>query len=505
MTTFAAALGAAIFFQAATAVTGGYESALGDPGMRSPNSRVLLEGWNFCNGAENIGSGQPSPRWADCTDKVCKPDSVCSPYSFVSNNDNQLRTGDIFPNRAFKSYQNPDLYAVEKEKFLASLCQVSDFSNHHPWYFWNSMLKNGNFDMSSGLCPATSKASSLQVHTQLTRPFKKIVNAFPCFGDGCMNQPVVVHEQSTIQRNCSSHGCVDDLKGRFYGTYDLNRSPENVTAGMSFFSVAWEKNISSGSWIFKHRLQVSKNYPWLMLYLRADATSGLSGGYPWDTRGIMTRVPESPNFKVVVTLNVTKGGGPQSLFYLLDIGGCWKNNGQPCDGDVKTDVTRYSEMIINPETTNWCTPSRLDLCPPYHVTSTGTIVYRNDTVNFPYSAYHLYCSPTNAEFPEHPFSVCDPYSNPQPQELVQILPHPEWAVNGYPSRKGEGWIGDARTWTLDAGALSSRLYFYQDPGSFPARRVWPSIDIGTEIYISSSEELAEWTVTDFDVLVPVRL
>jgi hypothetical protein len=67
-----------------------------------------------------------------------------------------------------------------------------------------------------------------------------------------------------------------------------------------------------------------------------------------------SQVPVSPNFKVVVTLNVISGGGPASQFYLIDIGGCWKNNGETCDGDVNTDVTRYVEMIINPQTSAWC-------------------------------------------------------------------------------------------------------------------------------------------------------
>ena len=39
--------------------------------------------------------------------------------------------------------------------------------------------------------------------------------------------------------------------------------------------------------------------------------------------------------------------------------------------------------------------------------------------------------------------------------------YPEWAVHGYPEKKGDGWVGDCRTWGLDVGALSSRLYFYQ--------------------------------------------
>ena len=43
----------------------------------------------------------------------------------------------------------------------------------------------------------------------------------------------------------------------------------------------------------------------------------------------------------------------------------------------------------------------------------------------------------------------------------------------------------------------------QDPGTTPARRLWASVDVGTEIYVSNKDEIAEWTLSDFDVLVPV--
>lgn len=145
----------------------------------------------------------------------------------------------------------------------------------------------------------------------------------------------------------------------------------------------------------------------------------------------------------------------------MDMGSCWKNSGQPCDGDVTTDVTRYSEMIINPETEAWCRPDRRYECPPYHTFKNGTRVSRNDRVNFPYDAYHVYCSPGNAKYAEQPTTYCDPYSNPQPQEIMQVLPHPVWGEYGYPTKKGDGWIGDPRTWELDVGGLSHNLYFYQ--------------------------------------------
>lgn len=175
----------------------------------------------------------------------------------------------------------------------------------------------------------------------------------------------------------------------------------------------------------------------------------------------LIQIPESPNFIVRFSLNVIKGGGPNSQFYLLDIGSCWKNNGEPCDGNVTSDVTRYSEMILNPETPAWCHANNLNLCPPYHTFPNGTRVHRSDTSRFPYEAYHLYCSPGNGEHLEKPNSLCDPFSNPQPQEILQILPHSVWGEYGYPTKQGEGWIGDPRTWELDVGKLSQSLYFYQ--------------------------------------------
>lgn len=65
--------------------------------------------------------------------------------------DNKLRSGDQFPNISFESQSNPDKYAAEKELYLGSLCEVRDSSN--PWQFWMIMLKNGNFDTKSELCP----------------------------------------------------------------------------------------------------------------------------------------------------------------------------------------------------------------------------------------------------------------------------------------------------------------------------------------------------------------
>ncbi|XP_058103634.1 uncharacterized protein LOC131247243 [Magnolia sinica] len=464
-------------------------SALGDPGMRRDGLRVALEGWNFCNEVGEEAPGMGSPRAADCFDVSQSSQHIggdSNKYTLVhkvTELDNKLSVGEPYLGGPPKDLHNVDLYAVDKELYLGSKCQVDDSPN--PWQFWMIMLKNGNLDTKAALCPENGKKVG---------PFSQ--RRFPCFGKGCMNQPLVYHDYTSLQGDNGT-----TLRGRFYGTYELDADLNKGYDDISYYSVTWEKELGKGGWVFHHVMKTSPKYPWLMLYLRADATKGLSGGYRYQTRGMMKTV-KSPNFKVRLTLNVKKGGGPKSQFYLMDMGSCWKNNGQPCDGDVLTDVTRYSEMIINPSVTAWCKPDNLNVCPPYHTLPNGTRIHRTDKANYPYGAYHVYCSPGNAKHAEKPFNFCDPYSNPQAQEIMQILPHPVWGDYGYPTKPGQGWIGDPRTWELDVGRLSQSLYFYQDPGTPPARRRWSSLDVGTEVYVSPEGEVAEWTLSDFDVIVP---
>lgn len=209
----------------------------------------------------------------------------CRANHRVIDLDNELQTGEPFPRGSFETSNDADLYVVEKEKYLAALCEEDSYQK--PWHFWMLMLKNGNYDESSNLCRNFAKAS---------KPLKFLnprtgsqLGAFPCFGPGCMNQPVVFQNLSHVQPGNGSRAL---LSGSVYGTYDVDRAGELPSAGgnISYFSVTWEKNVTSGSWIFSHKLTVSSKYPWLMLYLRADATSGVSGGYPWETRGMMRQV-----------------------------------------------------------------------------------------------------------------------------------------------------------------------------------------------------------------------
>ncbi|XP_052201245.1 uncharacterized protein LOC127807445 isoform X1 [Diospyros lotus] len=477
-----------------------YIPAVGDPGMRRDGLRVAIEAWNQCNEVGEETPNMGSPRAADCFDvyrasphlkdsaggKSC---SLCNsiPYMLVhrvTEEENKLGLGQPFLGAQPEALTDVDLFAAKKELYLGSKCQVEDTPN--PWQFWMIMLKNGNMDSYAARCPKNG---------QKVGPYGPDAR-FPCFGQGCMNQPLIYHEYTTLQGPNRS-----TLEGKFFGSWDLDA---DLSGGMvqnfSYYSVTWRKEVGKGSWVFHHVLRTSTKYPWLMLYLRSDATTGFSAGYHYETRGMLKTIPESPNFKVRFALNVIKGGGPRSQFYLMDIGGCWKNNGSPCDGNVTSDVTRYSEMILNPETPSWCRPDNLGSCPPYHTFPDGSRVHRSDTAKFPYEAYHLYCSPGNGAHLEEPNNLCDPFSNPQPQEILQILPHPAWGDYGYPTEKGEGWIGNPTTWELDVGRLSQSLYFYQDPGTLPARRQWTSVNLGTEIY-KDPDQVAEWTVSDFDIFV----
>ncbi|KAK6132577.1 hypothetical protein DH2020_033679 [Rehmannia glutinosa] len=478
--------------------------------MRRDGLRVAIEAWNQCNEVGQEAPNMGSPRMADCFDITNSTNPKVRLVHRIDEKDNKL--GILNASIEESRTMNANQYASWKEIYLGRKCEVQDHPK--PWQFWMIMLKSGNMDTLAAVCPQNGKK---------TIPFPPDQSGFPCFGPGCMNMPLMYHNYTSRQE----YDGRNILKGGFFGTWDLNSDVKKalIENDTSYYGVIWEKEVGKGSWIFRHILKTSSNYPWLMLYLRSDATTGYSGGYHYQTRGMLkmllqfhlvtfshttntlssntlsSKIPKSPDFTVRFTLDIKQGGGPRSQFYLIDIGSCWKNNGEPCNGNVTTDVTRYSEMIINPTINSWCNPTSLGSCPPYHALPNGTRIHRTDRENFPYGAYHLYCTPGNAEYPEEPYNFCDPYSNPQPQEILQILPHPVWGEYGYPTKKGEGWIGDPRTWELDVGRLSQTLYFYQDPGSPPADRYWSSIDSGTEIYMSENQ-IAEWTVRDFDITVP---
>jgi hypothetical protein len=197
----------------------------------------------------------------------------------VTDADNQLRAGDPFPGSpANATVTDVDHYAAAKELYLGDLCQVAD--DPAPWQFWMVMLKNGNLDTTAGICPENGRPA---------RPFPQ-TSRFPCPGGaGCMNQPLVFHNHTAVD------GTGKWLRGGMFGTYELD-AVDLVSGGgddVSYYSVTWEKEVGSGGWAFHHKLRTSRKYPWLMLYLRSDATRGFSGGYHYDTRGMAKIVSAS--------------------------------------------------------------------------------------------------------------------------------------------------------------------------------------------------------------------
>jgi len=202
----------------------------------------------------------------------------------VTEEQNELGIGKPFPGITEEALKDPDLYAAQKELYLGSLCEVED--TPRPWQFWMIMLKNGNFDTTAGLCPKNGKTVG---------PFKA-PGRFPCFGPGCMNQPTFYHDPTSLSHdNCT-------LSGGLRGSYDLDADISKGTDGISYYEVTWEKQVGEGSWAFKHKLKTSSKYPWLMLYLRADATKGFSGGYHYDTRGMLKIVCVIPIFCFIFAL-----------------------------------------------------------------------------------------------------------------------------------------------------------------------------------------------------------
>lgn len=94
---------------------------------------------------------------------------------------------------------------------------------------------------------------------------------------------------------------------------------------------------------------------------------GIDGGYASDGRGMMLSLPSGSDFVVRLLLNVTYFEPAAAVaFYMPEMAACWKLNGSACNGDVKTDITRYFEFVLSPEPP--CgSPTNYLNCPPYRM------------------------------------------------------------------------------------------------------------------------------------------
>nr|GME09435.1 uncharacterized protein LOC109187820 [Ipomoea batatas]GME13085.1 uncharacterized protein LOC109187820 [Ipomoea batatas] len=276
---------AIVFFNSVISSNQEHFSAIGDPGMRRDGLRIAIEAWNQCNEVGEEAPEMGSPRQADCFDI----DNSTSPISLihrVTEKENKLGISDAFYQGLWTT--TVDQYAAWKELYLGDKCEVKD--EPKPWQFWMIMLKSGNMDTMAALCPKNGRKVFLPTPE----------TGFPCFGKGCMNMPQIYHNYTTIQEG--------KLKGSFYGTWDLDnddikKARTDKNSSYSYYAVTWEKEVEKGSWNFHHYLKTSKKYPWLMLYLRSDATVGFSGGYHYQTRGMLKRVmPYCSLFNTHITL-----------------------------------------------------------------------------------------------------------------------------------------------------------------------------------------------------------
>lgn len=289
-----------------------------------------------------------------------------------------------------------------------------------------------------------------------------------------MNQPAVVHEWSRPGPR--------GFRGAFKGTYGNG----------SFFSVAWAP--TAGGYAYTCSVATAERYPWLMLYFGADAARGLKGGVFYDGRGMLDLSSSAAIVRFRLAVHHVEPRDAMS-FYLLNLGACWKIDGLPCDGDTRTDMTRYALFDLTGP--GLCAPGRGQRnCPGAHTFANGTTCFRNETQRFPYAAYKYYCWGAS----------CDHFSNPALQEIIKLAPHAEWAPHGAPASADLGRA--PQRYAIDAGALLARLHFAGpearagQPGAPPGQR-WTTLNIGAEVGIPGQSRAgratATWTVSELDV------
>jgi hypothetical protein len=541
------ALAAAVSVSAQT-----WTSVLGDPGMQAAMPSTAFSGWNFCNGA--LGpDGYPamaSPRMADCA----AADGEGPNGNMISEADNDLAPGTPIP--GFVTPTDVNEYARVKEVYLGQRCfKQASFGN---WSGFSIMFKSGNMNSGLPICPRTNSTGVVAAASAHDASTYGVRGQHLRFNNLPMNQPLMSHGWSTpnVALPYNSTGWF----GYYSGTYDvsanataselqalqaalsnytqqwltfriaeiasnssnasalapLRPTPPTLLVNKSFVFASWWVNKTSTppSFVYYMAMQTTPTYPWLMNYLRTNDVVGGYGGYPWQGSGLMNGPVPATGTRLVVNLRVLDPGARQDQFYLPAIAGCWKLDGSPCTADPNTDVTRYICMIMAPTISASCSATNQGACPPFHWSINGTMIPRTDKVNFPYECYSMYCPPWG----------CDPYSNPVPQELMELRPCAEWAVHGFPAAPGDGWIGDDRTWTLDVGALGARMYMaganppstpeiesrkamlarHQGQDALPPYPGWSrsflDFEIGPEQFDSASH-MVRWEVSQVDVQV----
>ena len=247
-----------------------------------------------------------------------------------------------------------------------------------------------------------------------------------------------------------------------------------------------------------------------MNYFKLTDATGFGNGYDWPSAGqLFGPVPSYATKLRASYSRLDAASGQFGGLYSPCLGGCWKLDGSPCDGDLDSDITRYI-CFIAASGAQGCSARSQGSCPPFHILSgSNERVTPNDTARFPYRCYSGHCIPGR----------CDPFSNPGPQELAMLLPCDEWSEHGFPSTPGAP-VGTSVL--LDVGALGARVALSgaeprdMGPAAREARgwaplpdlstlppypgwsRAWNGFDFGQE---QPSPGLVRYEWTNIDVLV----
>jgi len=304
-----------------------------------------------------------------------------------------------------------------------------------------------------------------------------------------MNQAKVLHEWTDPLT----------MRGHFNWTYDLqypldvaiDAFPANATLG----EWEWWYDKEKRKGFVRLYLRVNEQYPWICQYFGADAGRGIKGNQAYDGRGMMLETPTTPDFLVRFSLNVTKNS-TLSSWYFLNSEACWdQKTRKPCVPYGDTNTMSHQQVLLdwNDRYNYNCSHG----CPRYHIFANGSRVHRDDP-RYPRDAYGMYCV-SNACDEAEGEPMCDETSNSNPQSIYKLRPHPEWAQYGFPSKPGEGFVGDPRTWELNVGRLWEHMWFPCDQEG-PKEIV--SLNIGPEAIGGIGSMDTEWIVSDFDVLVP---
>jgi hypothetical protein len=188
-----------------------YRSVVGDPMFARDNgTRVMIEGWNFCNRCGRDCA--VAPRWADCPPASGAAPGPGPEGNRVTDADNAAGLADdIDPLTC-------DAITQQKERNLGALCiEPGAPSSTPPSFFWTGMLKSGNFDTweEGHLCGLWCKNMTPSCDPPSSLTFDNLP----------MNQPRMFHAWSKPVSG--------NWVGAFYGTWDINATQAELAAMLS--------------------------------------------------------------------------------------------------------------------------------------------------------------------------------------------------------------------------------------------------------------------------------